>query len=208
MRHFMSGITRRSALFSLGAAMPALTFASSATASEGIGSTVKLVGSGKQVSDGRETPLKVGATLNEGDTVMTGAETLALLMLNTETRINMGPETQITMARYLADMGGTITVGGAIVFDRPDDLPKVDLTFQTEFGEIGVRGTRFFFGPSKGKMAVFVQRGRVTVSNAGVTRKLRGGDGTDMEIGKPPTEVARWKEPRIKAAFELVGLAP
>lgn len=204
----MTEISRRSALLTLGAAVPALALAQSANASEGIGSTVKLVGSGKQVSGGRETPLKVGAVLNEGDTIVTGTETRALLMLNTETRINMGPDSEITMAQYLADMGGTINVGGAIVFDRPDDLPKVELTFQTEFGEIGVRGTRFFFGPSKGKMSVFVQRGQVTVTNAGVTRKLKGGDGTDMEAGKPPTEVAKWKEPRIKAAFELVGLAP
>ncbi len=204
----MTNVTRRSALATLGAAVPAFAFTNSASASEGIGMTVELVGRGKLISGGRETRLKVGATLNEGDTVKTGEEALALLMLNTETRINMGPETEITMAQYLADMGGTITVGGAIVLDRPDDQPKIDLTFKTEFGEIGVRGTRFFFGPSKGKMAVFVQRGKVKVTNAGVTRRLRAGDGTDLEAGKPPTKVAKWKEPRIQAAFELLGLAP
>lgn len=204
----MTKMTRRTALMTLGAAVPALSLAGNANAAEAIGSTVELVGKGKLVSNGRESPLKVGSMLAEGDTVKTGAKTLAQLKLNTETWINMGPETEITVAQYLAEMGGTIMVGGAIVFDRPDDLPKVDLTFQTEFGEIGVRGTRFFFGPSKGKMAVFVQRGMVKVTNAGVTRRLRAGDGTDLEAGKPPTRKAKWKEPRIQAAFELVGLAP
>ncbi|MFM7442930.1 MAG: FecR domain-containing protein [Tabrizicola sp.] len=204
----MNGFSRRFALQSIGAALPALALTRPAMAAATIGSTTDLVGSGKLVSGGRQSPLRIGSPLFEGDMVRTGKETLAELMLNTETRINMGPETEITVATYLAEMGGTITVGGAIVFDRPEDQPKVDLTFQTEFGEIGVRGTRFFFGPSKGKISVFVQRGSVTVSNAGVTRRLKGGDGTDLEAGQPPTEVAKWKEPRIKAAFELVGLAP
>jgi hypothetical protein len=204
----MTNMTRRTALLALGAAVPTIALAQTASTADPIGSTVELVGRGKLVSNGAESPLRIGSMLAEGDTVKTGAKALAQLKLNTETWINMGPETEITVAQYLAEMGGTIMVGGAIVFDRPDDLPKVDLTFQTEFGEIGVRGTRFFFGPSKGKVAVFVQRGRVTVSNAGVTRRLRAGDGTDLEAGKPPTKRAKWKEPRIKAAFELVGLAP
>ena len=95
-----------------------------------------------------------------------------------------------------------------MVFDRDDSLGPVDLTFQTEFGQIGVRGTRFFFGPSNSTAAVFVGRGRVDVTNAGVTRQLRAGDGVDMAAGQPPSEVARWKQPRIDAAFALVGMAP
>lgn len=204
----MQDLSRRDVLLTFGAALPNLMLAQSAVAAETIGSAVELKGRSRLIRAGQETALKKGAPLVEGDTVRTAAGALALLMLNTETRINMGPEAEITVAEYLADMGGTITVGGAIVFDRPDDQPKIDLTFQTEFGEIGVRGTRFFFGPSKGKMAVFVQRGKVTVSNAGVKRRLRAGDGTDLEVGKPPTKVAKWKEPRIQAAFESVGLAP
>ncbi len=200
----MTSLSRRAVLASL----PALALARPALAADSIGTTLRLNGSGKLTREGRQTPLASGMPLAEGDTVRIGAKALAELLLNTETRINMGPETEITVARYLADIGGTITVGGAIVFDRPEDLPPVDLTFQTEFGEIGVRGTRFFFGPSKGTMAVFVDRGRVTVSNAGVTRRLRGGDGVDMAAGQPPSAVAKWKPPRIEAAFALVGLTP
>lgn len=205
----MNRISRRKLLAMAGVVLPALHLGRPAAANtEGIGTAVELTGSGTLIHGGTAAPLAVGAVLAEGDTVQTGDGALALLMLNTETRINMGPGSEVTMAQYLADMGGTITVGGAIVFDRPEDQPKVDLTFQTAFGEIGVRGTRFFFGPSKGKMSVFVQRGAVTVTNAGVTRELAGGDGVDMAEGQPPSEVARWKEPRIVEAFALLGLTP
>ncbi|MEZ5798036.1 MAG: FecR domain-containing protein [Paracoccaceae bacterium] len=199
----MPHLSRRALL-----AAPAVLALSSlpAAAAGPIGQTRSLRGSGKLVHDGRQSPLSVGMVLNEGDTVRIGAGAIAALFLHTETLIHMGPETQVTLARYLAEAGGTITIGGALVFDRPEAAPKVDLTFQSAFGEIGVRGTRFFFGPSKGKVAVFVDRGRVTVSNAGVSRTLRGGDGVDLARGQPPSEVSQWKAPRIEAAFALVGL--
>lgn len=198
----MIQLSRRALL----AATPLLILANPSRATDSIGTTVRLTGSGRLSHAGRQTPLTTGAALAEGDTVLIGANALAELLLNTDTRIHMGPETEITVARYMVDVGGTIMLGGAIVFDRPEEQPPVDLTFQTEFGEIGVRGTRFFFGPSKGTAALFVDRGEVTVSNAGVTRRLRAGDGVDMAAGQPPSDVAQWKAPRIEAAFAFVGL--
>lgn len=204
----MLSLSRR-ALLTLSAVLPALPFlARPAAANTGIGEAVEVTGDGTLVRTGTETPLVPGTPLEEGDDVLTGENALALLMLESDTRINMGPDSQIVLTSYLADAGGTITVGGAIVFDRSDDLPPVNLTFVTEFGEIGVRGTRFFVGPSRGAQAVFVQRGRVTVTNAGVTRELAAGDGVDMAAGAAPSEVAQWKEARIVEAFALVGLTP
>lgn len=201
----MPGPSRRIFL-SAAASFPAMALAGAAYASEDIGQTVRILGSGRLVHDGIQKTLSVGQSLANGDFVRIGKDAQAHLLLNTETNIYMGPETEVEVTSFLADVGGSITIGGAVVFDRPDDLPKLDLTFQTEFGEIGVRGTRFFFGPSKGKISVFVDRGKVTVSNAGVTRTLRAGDGTDLEKDKPPSEVSQWKAPRIEAAFALVGL--
>jgi hypothetical protein len=199
----------RRALLALSAVLPALPFfARPAVAFAGIGEAVELTGDGTLIRDGAETPLKPGTLLQEGDDVLTGENALALLMLENDTLIKMGPGSRIMLTSYLAEAGGVITVGGAIVFDRPDDLPPIDLTFVTEFGEIGVRGTRFFIGPSRGAQAVFVQRGRVTVTNAGVVRELGVGDGVDMAAGAAPSEVVQWKEARIVEAFALVGLTP
>lgn len=199
----------RRALLALSACLPALPFlARPAIAFTGLGEAVEVTGDGTLIRNGAETRLTPGTDLQEGDDVLTGENALALLVLERDTKINMGPVSRIMLASYLADAGGTITVGGAIVFDRPEDMPPINLTFVTAFGEIGVRGTRFFFGPSRGGPAVFVQRGRVTVTNAGVTRELGAGDGVDMADGAAPSEVVQWKEPRIVEAFALVGLTP
>lgn len=194
-------ISRRALLVSaagLGIAPPAL-------AHEPIGKTTSLSGSGTQVTGGKELALRKGALLYVGDKVKTARESLASLTLRTSTDIFLGQDSEITIDKFIADIGGVISIGGAIVFDRPDTLPPTDITVQTAYGEIGVRGTRFFAGPSKGSFAVFVARGSVTVSNAGVTRTLNAGDGVDMKEGAAPSEVAKWKQPRIDAAFASVG---
>lgn len=197
-------LTRRSALLAAGLLplMPRL-----ARAAAPIGTVAEVTGSATLIHAGQEAPMMVGQMVEEGDTAQTGEEALALLILNEDTKINMGPATSVVLAKYLAEVGGTIQVGGAILFDRPDELPPVDLTFETAYGQIGVRGTRFFVGPSKGEYAVFCDRGRVTVSNMGVTRELKPGDGVNMAVGAAPSDISQWGAPRIQAAFESVGVA-
>jgi len=93
------------------------------------------------------------------------------------------------------------------MFDRADDLPKIKLTVRSRFGLIAVRGTKFFAGPSKGVFGIFVERGEVQVTAAGVSRSLKAGDGVDIaKPGQPPSEVKQWGKPRIEAAYASVGL--
>ncbi len=152
--------------------------------------------------------LTVGEALHEGDLVRTADASRAELLLTTETHITLGAGAELLVERYLADIGGRLVIGGPMVFDRPGSLPKVDLTIVTAFGEIGVRGTRFFAGPSNGVFAVFVQRGAVEVMAQGQTRRLGPGDGVNLPEGAPPGEVVQWGVPRILAAFASVGLVP
>jgi len=68
-----------------------------------------------------------------------------------------------------------------------------------------VRGTRFFAGPSQGKLAVFVDRGSVSVTSGGSTVTLVAGEGTDVtRPGAPPTEPKSWGHGRIVEAFSTV----
>lgn len=200
----MFRLTRRHAMLaaSLWPLLPRL-----AAAATRIGTAAEVTGSALLRSGGAAAALTPGAPLAEGDTAETGPDGLALLILETETRLNLGPETSVVLTKYLAEMGGTLTLGGALVFDRADDRPPIDLTFDTAFGQIGVRGTRFFAGPSQGEFAVFCQRGRVTVANAGETRSLGPGEGVALTEGAPGA-VAPWKPARIAQAFALVGLTP
>jgi hypothetical protein len=165
------------------------------------------LGHGTLERAGAVNPLEADLALFEGDLVRTGPEAFAELLLTTATRINLGPQSEIGIDRFVADLGGDISIGGAMVFDRPDDLVPIDLTVRTAFAQIGVRGTRFFVGPSNGAYAVFTERGQVTVTVGDTTRTLGPGDGVNISPeGRPPGEVVKWGAARIVAAFASVGL--
>lgn len=195
---------RRQVLGGLAAALLPLP----ARAAGAIGAVTAVSGT-TMLSRGRgDLALSVGDPLHQGDLVRTGPESLAELFLTTETQINLGPQAELVLESYLSDVGGRLVIGGPMVFDRPDSLPRLDLTVVTAFGEIGVRGTRFFAGPSKGVFAVFVQRGAVEVRAGDITRRLGPGDGVDLPQDAPPGEVVQWGVPRILGAFASVGLTP
>jgi hypothetical protein len=187
------------------AVLPGTVFAENAA----IGRAVQLQGRSSLTRGGVAGRLRVEDTLMEGDAVSVGPKAAAALELFTSTFLNLGPGAELVLDKFIAELGGTITLGGAMVFDRADDLPKLDLTVQNAFAQIGVRGTRFFAGPSNGVYGVFVVRGRVRVTAGGVMRRLGPGDGVDIaEHGAGPSRVAQWKAPRIEAAFASVGLTP
>ncbi|MFT7057509.1 MAG: hypothetical protein ACJASV_000007 [Pseudorhodobacter sp.] len=185
----------------------AMMFPLPAHAAEPVGEAVLVRGPSTLLRANSTRALQEQASLFEGDLVRTGEDAFAQLLLDTATRINLGPQSEIGVDKFIADLGGEITIGGAIVFDRPDDLPKIDLQLRSSFGQIGVRGTRFFAGPSNGSYAVFVDRGAVTVTAGGVTRNVGPGQGVNLAGNDAaPTESSAWGQARIDAAFANVGL--
>lgn len=151
-------------------------------------------------------PLRKADAILLNDYVWTERRSRALLALDGGTRIHLGPQAQLVIDRYVAEAGGDLVLGtGALVFDRAESLPPIDVEIRSTFGLIGVRGTRFFAGPSRGVFGVFVARGVVDVDAAGVARTLRAGDGVDIAApGAPPSAVARWGQARIDEALASV----
>ncbi|OAP41200.1 iron dicitrate transport regulator FecR [Sinorhizobium glycinis] len=154
-----------------------------------------------------EERLAAGGAVLDRDYVKTSTNSFADLALS-ETRILLGPETELLIDSFIAGEGGTLELGlGRMVFDRPQGLPKVDVVVRTAFGMIGVRGTKFFCGPSRAAaFAVFVEHGAVSVEGGGVTRMLSAGQGVD--IGRPgaaPSEPTNWGQARIREAYASVG---
>lgn len=199
------GITRRDVLAAVAASLlvrPALA------ANQTIGSAEEVRGfvTAQQTADVRS--LSNGAALLLKDLVETGEESFARLELSGATSVRLGAKAKLLIDRFVAEAGGVLRLGdGALLLDRADELPKIDLHIRTRFGLIAVRGTKFFAGPSNGKFGVFVERGSVTVSAAGVSRRLRAGQGVDIASpGRPPSRVAAWKPQRIAAAYASVGL--
>lgn len=173
-----------------------------------IGKAVEITGDVTRKQADRLEGLKAGASLMDHDFVATGKESFAELALGEDTSLLLGSETELLIDTFIAGQGGTIELGtGQMVFDRPEGLAKIDLTMRTAFGMIGVRGTKFFAGPSRGVFGVFVEHGLVEVTGGGVTRQVGRGQGVDIAApGAAPSEVARWGEARIREAYASVGI--
>ena len=172
---------------------------------------------GKAVTVNGLADLRRGATVGTlmpdteimiDDEVITRTDGSAQLLLTPDTVVNLGAGARLLIDAFIANQGGTLTLGsGALAFDRPEGAAPEDTTIKTAFAMIGVRGTKFFAGPSKDVFGVFVERGSVRVLAAGVSRVLHDGDGVDIAApGSPPSEVKKWGAPRIAAAYASVGL--
>ena len=170
-----------------------------------VGKVVSIDGSVALEREKTNVDLSPEDSLLINDRVMTREDGFAQLLLDDRTRINLGASSELTIDQFIVDQGGTISMGGAMLFDRPADLPPTDITILTAFGQIGVRGTRFFAGPTKGKFSVFADHGSVVVSGGGEERILAAGDGVEFEaIGAAPGPVVQWGEARIVEAFASV----
>lgn len=207
------GFTRREALGLAGAL--ALSQALPAWASDEIGEVIDAKGDVVKSQNDVETLIKVGAPLINNDLIATGKKSFASMLLGSETKIIMGENTEVLLDSFLAEQGGTIElVSGDMVFDRPEGTPKIDLTIRTTFGQIGVRGTKFFTGKSRGNFAVFVEHGLVEVKSGETTRRVGAGEGVDIAtdaktrslFGGDMSETRKWGKGRIEEAYKSVGL--
>ncbi|MCZ4090465.1 FecR family protein [Sinorhizobium psoraleae] len=172
-----------------------------------VGKAEKIRGNVRRRQGGDEARLAVGGSVLDNDYVLTSTNSFADLALS-ETRILLGPQTELLIDSFIAEQGGTLELGlGRMVFDRPEGLSKVDVAVRTAFGMIGVRGTKFFCGPSRAAFAVFVERGAVSVEGGGVTRTVTAGQGVDFDRpGAAPSEPTNWGQARIRQAYASVGL--
>ncbi|MDK1493983.1 FecR family protein [Sinorhizobium sp. 7-81] len=172
-----------------------------------VGKAEKIRGNVRRRQGEDEARLAVGASVLDNDYVLTSTNSFADLALS-ETRILLGPQTELLIDSFIAEQGGTLELGlGRMVFDRPEGLSKMDVAVRTAFGMIGVRGTKFFCGPSRAAFAVFVERGAVSVEGGGVTRTVRAGQGVDFDRpGAAPSEPTNWGQARIRQAYASVGL--
>lgn len=207
------GLTRREALGIAGAL--ALSPAIPAFADEEIGLVLDAKGEVLKTQNDVATKIKVGSTLSNNDLVSTGMRSFASMSLGADTKIVMGEQTEVLLDSFLAEQGGTLElVSGDMVFDRPEGKPKIDLTIRTTFGQIGVRGTKFFTGRSRGNFAVFVEHGLVEVTSGETIRRVAAGEGVDIAsdaktrsmFGSDISETKKWGRGRIEEAYKSVGL--
>ncbi|MCA0400549.1 MAG: FecR family protein [Proteobacteria bacterium] len=150
--------------------------------------------------------LTSGERLFVGETIATGEASRIGMKVGEATTIRLGPEARLKLDRFILDAGGTLTLqSGPMTFERPAGARPQPITIRGAFGMIAVRGTHFFAGPSRGKMAVAVVRGSVTVTSGGESVVLNAGEGTDITTyGGKPSKPARWADARLIEALDSV----
>jgi len=176
--------------------MPARAAAAVGTVEEVKGDAYKEIGSEHRRLD-RAAPLFIN------DLVGTGAGSRAALHLGRDTIVYMGEEARLTIDRYIVEAGGEITLhSGPILYDHREGAGHGGMQIRSTYGQIAVRGTRFFAGPSNGVFGVFVERGSIALTTSGARVVLEAGQGSNVaRPGADPTPPAPWKPERIRAAL-------
>ena len=202
---FDTNIDRRILLRMLGSAVLARASLAQAQPAERAGTVTALKGEAFAEAHNQRRTLDQSAALFIKDTVGTGSDARLTMHLGADTTLHLGQLARLTIDQFLINAGGDITLdAGPILFDSPPGRPS-PMQIHSSFGLIAVRGTRFFAGPSNGVFGVFVERGSVAVSAAGVQVVVGEGQGTNIaRPGDAPTPPAPWGAPRISAAMQSV----
>ncbi len=203
------GVTVRRRAFLAAAIWTAAAFPGrTARASAVIGSVDEVRGKVSRRKGEALSAIRAGADIMDRDLIVTGDGSFAEMTLGEATKLMLGSRTELLVDSFIAVQGGTIELGtGGMIFDRPEEAPKIDLTVRTAFGMIGVRGTKFFAGPNRGVFAVFVERGSIRFEGSGVAREVGAGQGIDVPPATGvPGEVGQWGEARIREAYASIGV--
>jgi len=201
-----ASVPRRQAISLIGGGTLLCVLPSLPARAEGaeVGSVVEISGAGELGQATPFAPMLPGMEILLGDRAVTGPDGRAHLSLGQATQVYLGLETALVIDAFVAEAGGVIYLDGGMIFDRPEGADSAALAVETDFGRIGVRGTKFFIGPEPAHegIGIFVERGEVVVQAAGEEVTLMAGDGTVIpEIGQPPRPSSKWKEERIRAAL-------
>jgi len=154
-------------------------------------------------------PLAPPAPVLLDDLLTTGPGARLACMLEGGMDLRLGENAALRVdALLLRGPGARVALrgfGGALLFDRPPEAPRVPTTVTMPWARMAVRGTRFFAGPLDGGFAVFVAHGRVLVEAGGGRAELAEGDGVDIAApGAPPTNLRAWGAARIARALASV----
>lgn len=181
----------------------ALLLAHGAAADDSAGSVKDLKGEAFAKTSAARRTLAPQAAIMLGDNVETGVKSLVTLLLGRQTTLRLGERGSVVIDKFLVEAGGEITLqSGPLMLDHPEGAPAEPVRIKTSYGLIAVRGTRVFVGPEGKALAVFVERGEVSVRAGGQTVTLHAGEGTAIATaGARPARVAKWKAKRIDALF-------
>jgi hypothetical protein len=191
-KHLFSGPLALAWLVLLAGTTPAL--------SDPIGRVVEQTGKVFLVHEGQVTASKTGLPVADQDRVITSPDGKILIQFDDGSLCAIGPATEVLLADLAAPRGGFIElVRGIVRLVLSPGARSTETGVRSRAAVASVRSTEFVVDATLDRAAVFVTKGSVQVTGrlTGASVLLGPGDGTDVELRKPPTPIHPWGEKRI-----------
>lgn len=130
------------------------------------------VGESRRIdATGKTELLRLGAPLSEGDRIITGRDSVAIIVFGDDGRVSLRADSELLIRRYRIDPSGAETqlqldlVRGAVrqISGQAARLQPERYRLNTPIAAIGVRGTDFLASISSESMDTFVHEGMIVV---------------------------------------------
>lgn len=159
-----------------------------------------------------ETTLEEGADIFQGNTLETGDEARALILFKDNTEITLGEETRLTIDEYVFESKkpekdkGRFSIRGAFLWTSGfiSRTEKPDLKIDTNYGSIGIRGTKFWGGEQGEKYGVLVLDGMVSYTTDAGRILIKKDKGVFVSSETTPLKPKTWPQKKVDAAVASI----
>lgn len=194
-------------------AWPALAGGAAAQTGEPVGTVQVIEGPVTVLRDGRREAMAEGGAVYIEDRIVTSGLARLRLEFADGSVLAIGPGTVVEVSDYAVSDRGVLDatldlVIGILRAAVPGDRPGGDFDVTTQAAVASVRSTEWTVEVGEDPhTAVFVVEGTVAVAGtAGGEVVLEAGEGTDVDLGAPPTEPVEWGAPRVRRSLRLTDV--
>lgn len=204
-------------LFILSALIPFVPAQSQPASPSPIGTIVEIEGSAAITHPGQKPITAVtDAPIYQNDILETGSSSKMDVLFTDDTEFTLGENTRMKIDEYIYDsnapagnkgvysvLNGVFLYIGGLMADHTN--PNV--TVETSYASIGMRGTTVWGGPLDGEFGVLVQEGAVDVKTDQGAVRVNAGGGTNIR-GRNfiPSAVKAWPSEKIARAQHTIAL--
>ncbi len=165
---------------------------------------------------GEAHPLSNNAPIHMHDVIETGPQSRALIVLIDNTEITLGENAQLTIDEYIfaednaaANKARYSILRGAFLYASglvaKKDVP--DVSVNTPYANIGIRGTSFWGGEIDGAYGVLVTDGQVSVQSGRGRISVDKGTGTSLAAKTDvPTRAIAWEQEKVDRAVATITM--
>lgn len=182
-----------------------------------VGSVLEVEGSVTITSpDGTARAVKVNDEVILNDSIETGPSSRAFILLIDDTELTVGADALVTIDEYYFDEDDSTSnkavysiLRGAFLYTSgliaKKDNP--DVTINTPYAAIGIRGTSFWGGVIDDEYGVLVTEGRITVQTERGRIFVDKGQGTFLRAKTSiPSRASAWSPEKTERAVQTIAL--